>query len=87
MNTLKKVDEKLATIIPIIKNAKSIEEIQQACTVDTSSNDSNTTKNTGTNILAESLPEELRGSVIDTNTSKPTTDSSNSEAASILDGI
>jgi hypothetical protein len=84
---LKKVDEKLATIIPIIKNAKSIEEIQQACTVDTSSNDSNTTKNTGTNILAESLPEELRGSVIDTNTSKPTTDSSNSEAASILDGI
>lgn len=85
---LKKVDEKLATIIPIIKNAKSIEEIQQACTVDTTtSNDSNAAKNTGTNILAESLPEELQGSVIDTNTSKPTTDSSNSEAASILDGI
>lgn len=92
---LKKVQEKLATIIPVIKDAPSIEAIQAACAVDTSTthDTSGKEKNTGTNILAESLPDELKGSIIDqagasdtpTETSK--TDSSNSEANSILDGL
>lgn len=88
---LKKVNEKLAKIIPVIKNATSIEEIQNACNVDSSSSAGDKEKNTGTNILAESLPEELQGSVIDqaasTPTTQPTTDSSNSEASNILDGL
>lgn len=84
---LKKVNEKVDKIVPIIKNASSIEEIQNACAVDTSA--TTETQNNGTNILAESLPDELKGSVIDQNTTETKTviDSSNSEASSILSGI
>lgn len=87
---LKKVTDKINKIIPIIRDAKSIEEIQAACSVDTTSTNDSKEKNTGTNILAESLPAELQGSVIDqatTANSTPTTDSTNSEASSILDGM
>lgn len=87
---LKKVKEKLDIIIPVIKSAPSIDAIQAACSVDTTSTDENgKEKNTGTNILAESLPDELQGSILDQGTTKsnPLTDSTNSEANSILEGM
>lgn len=88
---LKKVNLKLAKIIPIIRDAQSIEEIQSACSVDTSSSNNDKAKNSGTSILAESLPDELKNSVIDqaagTVVNQQTTDSTNDEASSILSGI
>lgn len=88
---LKKVSAKLDKIIPIIRDATSIEEIQNACSVDTSTPVAGKDKNTGTNILAESIPDELKGSVLDQGNSEvkeqPKTDSTNSEASSILNGI
>ena len=88
---LKKTNEKIERIVPVILNAASIAEIENACKADSNSNSAKS-QNTGANILAESLPAELQGSMVDTtapNTaaSTPKTDSSSSEAENILGGM
>lgn len=89
---LKKVLDKVGRIIPIIREAKTIESILNACAEDTSAPSENK-DDKSKNILSESIPAELAETMMGeaTNTqpaaqvSQPSIDSSNQEAASMLD--
>lgn len=67
---LVKLMEKVNKIIPVIREAKSILEIQNFCKVDPTASTSTESGNKPENILASSLPAELAGSILESNEAK-----------------
>lgn len=92
---LKRVLDKVGRILPIIDSANSIQEVLDKCSIDNSAHQEAAQTN---NVIAESIPADLKGSIVDggspveqaiqatQSTTSPTTDSSNSEADAILSG-
>lgn len=62
---IKSVFKKVEEIIPIIRDAKSIDEIANYGKADTSSSSNTEKPDNAKNVMAEAVPEELAGSVLD----------------------